>query len=866
MNQVILTRDGITIHDKKEILLCASLFYFRIPRAEWEDRIIKLKASGYNCVDVYFPWNFHEITPGKWDFSGEKDVREFLDLLVRYDLYVIARPGPYICSEWDGGAIPAWILTDRSLNIRQNDVKFLDAVHQWYEKILPCIASHQIDRGGTVILMQIENELDFFDCTNPRAYMGALRDMARDMHITVPLFGCAGQANLEGATGWADGVDAIFNFYGNVCDATYGEKFHYYSKRMGELNRPLMISETCCDHLFLRRELAAKLISPYNQVGGTNFGFSGSLNNWGDRNNPLSFITTHYTGDNMIGSAGELQEQYFEGRRFAGLIHTFGAALGGAQSLDDESLSVVCEFSTNTVFYRLALVGGGSLVCVPNLSQQSGRATITCGESMVDSVVSGHSAPFFPFNIPLSLFGHEGILVCADGELENCEMKGNELVFTFWTESESPFAKFNLNGKSEKLTREHPSCCGICVVLADKRDLRNKTLYGVKIPSRTECAKRYPVGSFHKVSLSGDLRSKFSYIDRPVRSLEEFGVYRGAGSYRFSVESKGILLVGGSDIVSVYRNNRFEEAYACAGCTRYHDGNGTYEIVTAIWGHSNFADARQPSMMLDSAKGLSKVVAVHSIQEMESNWFFSYYEGELPQSLRVPQRVVETLIPINAWNTTRTPLRAVYRKTVKLNQGFDSFILEMRQSEAEAVLYVDGERVELLNPLNPFLDISEFVRGKKSAEIAFCVTKRDWNEPVGIPALYSGHIIKTCEFAALTEEQMVTAANGICDRSLVFPLKPAAGEILNISLPFEKDISGSMYLRIKGKNILVAAFVENYILGRVLLWDDSPKMAGDASSIYLPESYRSNQKELRFLLTALGKNAELSEVILETVN
>src|SRR5450759_681974 len=195
MNQVALNRDGITIQGDKAILLCASLFYFRIPRAEWEDRIIKLKSAGYNCVDVYFPWNYHETTPEKWDFGGEKDVSEFLSLLKLHGLYVIARPGPYICSEWDGGAIPAWILTDRSLNIRQYDRKYLDAVRRWYGKILPIIAAYQIDRGGTVVLMQLENELDFFDCKNPRAYMGALHDIAREMGITVPLFGCAGQSS-----------------------------------------------------------------------------------------------------------------------------------------------------------------------------------------------------------------------------------------------------------------------------------------------------------------------------------------------------------------------------------------------------------------------------------------------------------------------------------------------------------------------------------------------------------------------------------------------------------------------------------------------------------------------------------------------
>lgn len=184
MDEVMLTREGISIRGEKRILLCASLFYFRIPRDEWEDRIRKLKASGYNCADVYFPWNYHETAPGQWDFGGDRDAEEFLRLLESNGLFVIARPGPYICSEWDGGGIPAWVLTDRTLRIRQNDPDYLGHVRRWYEKILPVIAAHQADKGGSVILMQLENELDFYDCDDSRGYMDALRGMAREMGIT----------------------------------------------------------------------------------------------------------------------------------------------------------------------------------------------------------------------------------------------------------------------------------------------------------------------------------------------------------------------------------------------------------------------------------------------------------------------------------------------------------------------------------------------------------------------------------------------------------------------------------------------------------------------------------------------------------
>ena len=80
------------------VMLCASLFYFRLPPEQWRARLEQVAGSGYTCVDVYLPWNFHELAPGEWDFTGGRDVAAFLDLARDVGLHVIARPGPYICS------------------------------------------------------------------------------------------------------------------------------------------------------------------------------------------------------------------------------------------------------------------------------------------------------------------------------------------------------------------------------------------------------------------------------------------------------------------------------------------------------------------------------------------------------------------------------------------------------------------------------------------------------------------------------------------------------------------------------------------------------------------------------------------------
>ena len=860
MEEVRLSKIGISIHGEKKILLCASLFYFRIPRSEWEDRIKKLKASGYNCVDVYFPWNYHETAPSEWDFSGEKDVEKFLKLLEIHGLYVIARPGPYICSEWDGGAIPAWVLTDRSLHVRQNDPKYLSAVRHWYEKILPRIARHQISQGGSVILVQLENELDFYNCKDPSGYIGALRDMARKAGITVPLFSCAGQSDVNAATGRADGVEISYNFYGDVKDPIYGDKFHYYYEQMRKINRPLLISETNCDHLFLRRELAAgaKLLGAYNQVGGTNFGLTGGVNNWGGTKKPLSFITTLYSGkNNMIGSAGELQEQYYEGRQLAGLIHVFGAELGEAESVACEDAAVKADFPYGLHLFRLVLPCGGTLLCIPNLGEKDGTAHLRLDSGIVNMKVIAHSAPFYPFHIPLSLFGHAGgTLLKADGELEDFKEERGTLTLTVWTESEAPFVEFLIDGEHKILTRKEPVCKGIQVRFYKKEELRCRPLCGVQTLSFSPAGVETKAVPLRKVRLGRIRLSDFPSRPGNLLPLEKLGVYRGGGSYQFRVLGKGVLLLGGSDIISVYRDKELCGAYASAGGAKYYPGSGQYDILSFIWGHSNFSDSRLPAMELDSERGITKAVDVHSIRNISCYW--CHETADCPsETLKQPRRDIETIMQFDSWNTPRIPAKGIYRKKISLDSGCDTQILEMRGLAADATVYVDGKNTGRVNPRNPFLEISRFTRGKSSVKLAIFLNKRDWAEPAGIPYLYSGVSIKNCEFSPLTEKTLIQFAKTGCQSNGVFPIAFKPGEIYHISIPYQ---SAGDYIRFSGENIIAFAFSGDRILGRILLWKDGPKMAaGDPECLYVPKSCQSSDFQL--LIFALGENAGLHAIM-----
>ncbi|XP_038646253.1 beta-galactosidase-like [Scyliorhinus canicula] len=101
--------------------ISGSIHYFRVPHIYWKDRLQKMYMAGLNAIQVYVPWNYHETTPGVYDFSNSKDVEYFLSLAQEMGLFVILRPGPYICAEWELGGLPAWLLHNSTISLRSSD-------------------------------------------------------------------------------------------------------------------------------------------------------------------------------------------------------------------------------------------------------------------------------------------------------------------------------------------------------------------------------------------------------------------------------------------------------------------------------------------------------------------------------------------------------------------------------------------------------------------------------------------------------------------------------------------------------------------------------------------------------------------------
>ncbi|XWK52377.1 beta-galactosidase [Tunturiibacter empetritectus] len=153
---------------------------FRKPTGE--PRLRMAKAMGLNTITTYVFWNEHEPKPGVYDFSGNNDVAEFVREAQQEGLYVILRPGPYVCAEWEWGGYPSWLLKDHSIVVRSSDPKFIGPATQWITRLGQELAPLQIGNGGPIILTQVENEYGSYG--KDHAYMEQMRKALVDAGFT----------------------------------------------------------------------------------------------------------------------------------------------------------------------------------------------------------------------------------------------------------------------------------------------------------------------------------------------------------------------------------------------------------------------------------------------------------------------------------------------------------------------------------------------------------------------------------------------------------------------------------------------------------------------------------------------------------
>ena len=311
-----IKKDGFYLNGEPFKILAGAIHYFRVPKEYWRDRLTKLKACGFNTVETYCAWNAHMPDENTFDYEGMLDLGAFLDAAKEIGLLAIVRPGPYICSEWEFGALPWWLLK-YDCSLRCADPEYLKHADVYFDHIIPKIAEKQITRGGNVIMVQVENEYGSYG--DDDEYLTYLKNGLIARGIDVPLFTSDGEAYFMLTGGTLPEVHKTVNFGSRA-------KSQFESLRRYQPEGPLMCTEFWngwFDHWSEEhharkpeeaddalREILAEggSVSAYMFHGGTNFGFMNGANCPARLN--YQPTVSSYDDDAPLNECGDVTEKY----------------------------------------------------------------------------------------------------------------------------------------------------------------------------------------------------------------------------------------------------------------------------------------------------------------------------------------------------------------------------------------------------------------------------------------------------------------------------------------------------------------------------------------------------------------------------
>lgn len=297
--------DSFLLDGKPFLMRCGEIHAARIPKEYWRQRLKMCKAMGLNTVCAYLFWNLHEQEPGKFNWSDRADVAEFCRIAGEEGLWVILRPGPYACAEWEMGGTPWWLLKGEGVKLRSRDPRYLAAMQRYFQEVGRVLAPLQVTRGGPIIMVQVENEYGFYG--KDREYMSAVRASLQSAGFDVPFFGCNPPGVIR--NGFLPDLFQGVNFASNSARAfqklrevqpkgplfcsefypgwfdTWGQPHHSgkEDKYLGELKAMLD---------------AGASFSIYMAHGGTSFGL------WAGCDRPFKPDTSSYDYDAPISEAG----------------------------------------------------------------------------------------------------------------------------------------------------------------------------------------------------------------------------------------------------------------------------------------------------------------------------------------------------------------------------------------------------------------------------------------------------------------------------------------------------------------------------------------------------------------------------------
>ncbi len=301
-------------------IISGAIHYPRIPRAYWRDRLRKAKAMGLNTVETYAFWNVHEPSPGKFDFTGQYDIAEFIREAQQEGLYVVLRPGPYVCAEWEFGGYPSWLLKDPSMVVRSSYPGFMAAARTYIQQLAAQTAQLQIGNGGPILAVQVENEYGSYGADH--AYMEEIHKALVDAGYTKSmLYTADGAEELQNGSlpelpagvnfgeGDAKSSFALFDKLRPHSPHFNSEYWDGWFDHWGSKHETRSTEKQLADlKWMLSRGFSVNL---YMFAGGTSFGWMNGANSNGKDYQP---DTTSYDYDVPVAESGELRPKFFQFR------------------------------------------------------------------------------------------------------------------------------------------------------------------------------------------------------------------------------------------------------------------------------------------------------------------------------------------------------------------------------------------------------------------------------------------------------------------------------------------------------------------------------------------------------------------------
>ncbi|MEX0775793.1 MAG: beta-galactosidase [Phycisphaeraceae bacterium] len=600
-------------------LVSGAIHYPRTPRGQWRQRIRAAKQAGLNCIETYVFWNLHENEPGEFDWEGDKDLRAFVQMIGQEGMYCMLRPGPYVCSEWDFGGLPAWLNRIRGqpgVKLRQADPVFLEASARYLGQVLEQVrdlqvtstasaqvaTTHQAIGGGNgpIIMMQAENE---WFCHNPRAAETYLKEIVRYLREN----GCDVPINMCNNL-WQrlDGTIDTWNASGHLSDDL--RQLHvvqpnaprivteYWPGWFDQWDGP-HASQTDASLLEYRQAAMLAVGAQYNFYmfhGGTNFAF------WGGRTvaNPACFMTTSYDYDAPLLEAGGRGEKYLAAKRVSVFASQFGQVFASldpdnhhaavALTETDHLLSVIQQTGTQGAVVFLFKSKADTTQLANVLLPNGLRLPVPLGDDrvawiMVDTNLGGVAELSYTNLRPWAFVGKRMLVLFGPAKAAGMVAINGARFSVTVPQGRVPEVHQHEGMTLVVLNREQVDAAYVLpdglVVGAQSLDLNDKpvplpgwssmttiALDGKLTTSRAK-ASRAPIvprlAHWQQSRLMGLINGDaeaYRPIDAPA-TLEELGCNYGYGWYRFDLRSAGggmVLAAQSADRVHLYQKGKFK--------------------------------------------------------------------------------------------------------------------------------------------------------------------------------------------------------------------------------------------------------------------------------------------------------------------